>query len=88
MDQVLGTTDTVGDEFTLIGGEPDMFVLCDTHTGGEWVLQIRSPDGVWVDTNVTFDNTGIKAFGLPRPAVCRWNSGTVGAKIFASGVQR
>ena len=88
MELVLDTTDaTPGPEFRLLGGDDNaMFAHCDTHTGGTWTLQVKSPAGVWTDTDAEFDGTGLQVFDMPRPAVCRWVGGSTGARIYCTGV--
>ena len=83
---VLSATDaTPGNGFTLAGGWS--FAICDTHTGGTWMLQVQSPGEVWVDIDtVAFDEAGMIQFRTPAGQLCRFAGGTTGARIYCDNV--
>ena len=56
---------TVDQEFTWPGGEG--YVVCEYSTGGGTVsFQVQSTSGVWIDTDISFEqDSGIKLFKLP-----------------------
>ena len=78
--QILDTADTTSDVFTPPGGVS--FVLLSDHAGGTWQLQVRTPDGDWIDDEMEFTENGIQAwYGSPALAY-RLNGGTAGAKAW------
>ena len=97
MRMILDTTDTSpGSVFMVRGGAPtytgpqDILsrqqVLVDTHTGGTWTLQVESPEGIWVDTDITFDDVGVKAYWATQELKYRLNGGAPGARAWSTGV--
>ena len=87
MRQVLSVGQSVGDVWTAGGGLG--LIVLDSHAGGTWTLQIESPGGEWVATDVTFDDDGIKA-GFVTAIGLRYRlaGGTAGARAWAAGAVR
>lgn len=54
--------------------------------GGDWVLEYRDPDGVWTVVSENYSATGMFRYPSYPGAVFRFRGGTVGAKIWGSGV--
>ena len=55
--RVLDTTqDSPSDEFVSLSGQ--MHAVCDTHAGGDWTLEFKSPGDTWVEMqdDVVFDD--------------------------------
>lgn len=80
--QVLTTTQATSDLW-----KPDnvqQFVTVSAHSGGEWVVQVRTPDGEWVDLDVLFDDNGQKTFYTLRGWNYRLHGGTEGAKAWVT----
>ena len=84
MQQVLTATQTTGDAFGMAGGW--QLVMVEPHQGGVWALQSQSPNGVWIDTDITFSARGEKAVLTTPSHAYRFHGGTVGAKAYATGV--
>lgn len=83
---IIDTTDATGDDF--YAQAEIIIVKVDVHTGGTWTLQSRSPDGVYVDLDITFTDVGEKALHAAVGGRYRLNGGSVGAKAFvARGVK-
>ena len=83
---MLDTGDSVSDEFLSPGGI--IFAHCDTHAGGTWVLQLKSPGDEWTDADdVSFADVDILQFRVPQGALCRFNGGSAGARIYVSGAR-
>ena len=77
-----GNPNDVGPRF-IVGVQS---IILTGHAGGTWTLQCQAPNGTWVDSNVTFDDNGIKDFyGWPEVDY-RLNGGDVGAEAWATGV--
>ena len=87
MEVVLDTADaTPGDAFQLQSGGYQ-YALCDTHVGGTWTLQLQSPGGVWIDTDLEFAAVGVQSFDVPHSGGnFRFSGGMMGAKIYCTGV--
>ena len=81
---VLDTTDaSPGPEFTVAGGWH--WAECDTHVGGTWTLQVQSAGGVWIEADdVEFSGMDILRFQLYAGALCRFNGGSTGARIYCT----
>ena len=81
MKQILDTGQTTSDEYIAAGSSVWASVGISVHTGGTWKLQMQFPDGVWVDTAISFTAVGIES-GLVfiRGRKYRLTGGTVGAK--------
>ena len=78
MKQILTATQTTSDETHLSGSLA--FVILEGHAGGTWVLQIKGPvTDTWIDTDVDFTGSGIKAFDSNGELLYRLTGGTVGA---------
>ena len=98
MKQILEATDAEGKIFMFRGGAPtytgpqDILsrqqAIVDVHTGGTWTLQERVPDRTWIDSDITFDDVGVKAFWASQEMEYRLSGGTIGAEAFATGVWR
>ena len=98
MRQILETTQATGSVFMVRGGAPtfsgpqDLLsrqqVLLDTHAGGVWTLQVKSPGDVWIDTDIAFSDMGVKAFWGSPELEYRLSGGTVGTRAYATGVWR
>ena len=56
-------------------------ILLSDHAGGTWTLQIESPSGVWVDTDLTFTEDGGEPL-LILPLSYRLSGGSAGAKAW------
>ena len=82
MKQILENDETTGSEFLASG--VNSAVLLDAHNGGTWILQIESPDGNWIDTDITFDSNGVKDFSTIAGVAYRVHGGTAGAKAYVS----
>lgn len=82
--RVLGPTQTTSDEFAAPGGLAHL--LLSGHSGGTWKLQVKDPDGTWVDldgdTGVTFDDDGMVTWYGTAHLMYRLTGGTVGAKAW------
>ena len=85
MQLILDDNQTTSAEFT--ASQQFGFVIGD-HQGGTWVAEMQTPDGEWVVLNDTdYNRAGAwVAPGFPGVAL-RFTGGTVGAKIWAEGVQ-
>ena len=83
--QMLTSTQTESDEFTPYGGP--MFLLMQGHAGGTWILQVKAPNGEWVDLDddpggVKFAGDGmIHFYGMPWLPY-RISGGTPGASAW------
>ena len=72
MNQILKDNQATGASFRVRTGNPTFTgsqdlaaihsVILTNHTGGVWTLQALAPDDEWIDTDITFDDDGIKAF--------------------------
>ena len=78
--------ETQSESFTFKTREGSRVLLIDRYQGGTWTLQALTPWGDWVDTNVTFDSDGIKAFVTDFGITYRLAGGDVGARAVATGV--
>ena len=83
--QILASADSVGSEFN--APEEKMFILLTDHAGGDWILQIKNPDGDWKDIaddsgGVQFDSDGLTIFYCQAYLPYRLNGGTAGAKAW------
>ena len=59
--KVLESTDAaMGREFSCPGGPMEISV--EDHAGGTYTLQIKTPSGRWLDTDITFTDNGVKDF--------------------------
>ena len=58
--RVLGSTETEGQPFKLLGGVAAVFV--SGHSSGTVQLQIKDPDGNWVDDEPSWNSDGIIYF--------------------------
>ena len=98
MRQILEATDAEGKIFMFRGGAPtytgpqDILsrqeVIIDIHTGDTWTLQERVPGRTWIDTDIIFEDVGVKAFWASQEMEYRLSGGTIGAEAFATGVWR
>ena len=83
---VLEADQQTGAEFRPSGKEE--MILLAGHVGGTWVLQVKTPDGEWINTDVDFTNDGIKAFMSTPNFAYRMNTddaANVGARAWATG---
>ena len=85
MQLLLDGNQTTSVEFT--ASQQFGFVL-GGYAGGTWVAELRTQDGDWVVLNDSdYNRNGAwVAPGFPGAAL-RFTGGTVGAKIWAEGVQ-
>ena len=93
--QILDTADAVGqsfrlvDDLTLPGTRYTVLgmqqIVVDIHTGGIWTLQHQSPAGVWIDTDITFTDVGVKGFYATQDGHYRLSGGSQGARAFVTG---
>lgn len=82
MTEVLSTTDTTG-SFTATGGHTT--VLVDTFVDGNpWILQVESPNKVWVNTDIVFTGVGIQDFTTVAGLAYRLSGGAMGARAYVS----
>ena len=80
MQQVLDASQTTGSEFTHPGTVA--FLILADHIGGTWQLQVKAPNGTWVDDEMTFIDDGIQIwYGTPSLPY-RLTSGSVGASAW------
>ena len=77
---ILEITETTGSMIIGFGGWYN--VLLDTHKGGTWVLQQESPIGNWIDSDLTFDDSGTKIYLLSAAYQYRLTGGMVGAQAW------
>ena len=85
MKQFLIATQTTSDEHPAAGGRYSGTIFLTDHAGGTWTLQAESPDGDWVDTNVTFTADGIQSNIIFEQGISyRLNGGSAGAKAWVS----
>ena len=81
--QILENNETMGREFYC---PPDKaFVEVTGHAGGTWTLEKEAPNGEWLCLDVTFKDSGSKAFYTDTRAKYRINGGNVGAQAFLKG---
>ena len=83
--QILEDDQTEGSEFSV--AEPRAFILLSDHAGGEWKLQVRNPEGDWVDIadgsgGVSFEDNGLVFFYAQGWLNYRLNGGSEGAKAW------
>ena len=82
--KILSSTETEGSAFRgqgLVG-----IILLTGHSGGTWTLQVRDPDGTWVNTDITWPSDGIQSFDSQRFFDYRLTGGTAGASAwYATG---
>ena len=84
MRKILSDTQATSD--TWIGSGKDGTIMLTGHNGGTWTLQAQAPNGVWIDTDVTFDDTGIKAAFVMTAAIkYRLTGGSAGAEAWVEG---
>ena len=85
MQLILDDNQTTSAEFS--ASQQFGFILSN-HQGGTWVAEILTPDGDWVVLNDTdYSRAGAwVAPGFPG-AKLRFTGGSMGAKIWAEGVQ-
>ena len=84
MHEILTATQTTGDSWLASGS--DSTVLLDQHAGGEWVMQVQSPLGNWINTDITFAGNGIKDFSTIQGVAYRLHGGDAGAVAWAAPV--
>ena len=92
---ILDVTDAIGQTFRLVDqltlpgttyfvlGRQE--ILVDLHVGGTWTLQIESPGGIWIDTDITFVDVGVKALWVTQSARYRLTGGVPGARAYVTG---
>ena len=83
--KILGATQSIGDKWPAIGGI--YYVVLDDHSGGTWTVQILTPLGNWIDTDLTFTDNGVKRFDACPGFFYRINGGTDGASAWISDTQ-
>lgn len=86
MKQVLHATQTTSDVWTSTGAGD---IILDSHAGGTWTLQVESPGGNWIDTDVTWTDDGIKTtFKQTQGLRYRITGGTAGARAWTDAALR
>ena len=88
---VLAATETTGSEFFVT--EDRAFLLMEGHAGGEWTLQIKTPDDTWMDIadssgGILFDDDGLQFFYGQAYLPYRLTGGTVGAQAWLISSRR
>ena len=83
MKQVLSSIQSTSDEWTSNGQIGSLIV--DSHAGGTWQLELRSPAGNWIATDITFMDVGAKDFRHPAGLRFRLTGGTAGAEAWIVG---
>ena len=78
--QVLTSTQTESDEFNF--RSPGASILLSGHAGGIWTLQVKSPSGDWIDTDLTFDEDGGEPILVIAEESYRLTGGSVGAEAW------
>ena len=64
------------------------YFLLGGYAGGVWVAEMQTPDGEWVVLNDTDYNRSGAWVAPPFPGFrMRFSGGTVGAKLWAEGVE-
>ena len=59
--KVLEATDAaMGREFSCPGGPIE--ISLEDHAGKTYTLQLKTPSGTWIDTDITFTDEGVKDF--------------------------
>ena len=81
MTQVLFATESESDPFNFPADGAGK-ILLDGHQGGTWTLQIQSPLGNWLDTDITFSENGGSPDIIPFRLSYRLTGGTVGAQAW------
>ena len=85
MRQFLDITQATSEAHEAAGTRYSGTIFLTDHAGGTWTLQAQSPDGDWVDTNVTFKDNGIQSSIIFEQGIhYRLAGGTVGAKAWIS----
>lgn len=82
MQKILLSTETTGDAFTPNGGTA--LIVLSGHAGGTWQLQVSTPDGTWVDDEMTFTDDGIQAWHCTSELSYRLTGGTAGAEAWVT----
>ena len=79
MRKILGSNEETGREFSTRGGI--CIIQLENHAGGEWQLESKkiSGDG-WVQDEMTFDDSGLKAWYSADRLTYRLTGGNVGAE--------
>ena len=100
MNRILKDDQATGASFRVRTGNPTFsgsqdlasihHILLTEHAGGIWVLQARDPDDPddWVDSDVDFDDNGVKSFHASPELEYRLTGGSMGAKGKCTGVWR
>ena len=85
MQLILDENQTTSAEFT---ASQQFGFMIGGYQGGTWVAEMQTPDAEWVVLNDTdYNRAGAwVAPGFPGAAL-RFTGGTVGARIWAEGVQ-
>ena len=79
MRQVLKSDQDVSDEFNFISAAAT--ILLSGHAGGTWTLEVQSPSGVWVPTDLTFAEDGGETI-FTVPLLYRIMGGDMGAEAW------
>ena len=76
--QILEATETTGSLFGTLGGLYEVHL--ESHAGGVWVVEQRArAAGAWIETDLTFDDDGVKGIYTTTAWEYRITGGTVGA---------
>ena len=76
--QILEATETTGSVFDTYGGLYEVHL--EAHSGGVWTVEQRARvAGAWIETDLTFDDDGVKAIFTTTAWEYRITGGTVGA---------
>ena len=89
--EILKATEAIGSEFSV--NLDRVFLLMEGHVGGTWTLQIKTPDGTWMDIaddsgGISFDSDGLQFFYAQPWLNYRLNGGTTGAKAWLLSSER
>ena len=85
MELILDDNQTTSAEFT---ASQQYGFLLGSYQGGTWVAEMLTPDGDWVVLNdVDYSRNGAWVAPAFPGAAIRFKGGTVGAKIWAEGIQ-
>ena len=72
--------------FSLSGGIQQAMI--SDHSGGEIKMQVRAPDGEWMDTDVIFNDNGIQAFHSASGVAYRFTGQSGSENGYVSGISR
>ena len=85
MTVVMTPVDAISMEWGGISGE--LYIILNPHTGGTWVVEIKDPDGEWVNISPTsggMDEAGMYWYKSSAAIRYRLSGGTLGAKAWVT----